>query len=409
MSEQNVRIKMNRRVVITGMCVATGNGANKEEFRVNLFLGKLGIKECSLFPTQKLRTSYFGELEQPLAYEATTWSENGRMEALMEQTLPYLYTDASYSKEEIMALGNRACICFASLLGHIGKIVTYAKQEKMGDTDEQWLSHCMDYVTWLKENSGITGGCYIDSAACASGTTSVGMAYDFIKNGLYDMALVGGADPLTEFSAYGFHAIQSLSRRICRPFDRDRDGINIGEGAAFFLLETLESAQKRNAPIYAEVFGYGLNNDAYHATSPDPSALGAIISMKKALKQGGISPSQVDYINVHGTGTQMNDAMECKAIHEVFKENTEDLAINSTKALVGHCMGASGVIELAAVLLSMQEEKCAPMPDLKNKMQESEQLHFCVETEYKKITYALSNSFAFAGNTASLLVGLPRE
>ena len=398
-------MKTDRRVVITGMCIATGNGKNKEEFCTNLLSGKLGIRECSVFSTEKLRTSYFGEVEEALVYEANTWSEKDRMEALMEMTLPYLYEDASYTKSQLQAMGNRVCICIGSLLGHVGKIMAYARQEKEGKTDEKWLSHSMDYVTWLKQNSGIVGGCYIDSAACASGTTAVGMAYDFIKNGLYDVALVGGADPLTEVAAYGFHAIQSLSRGICRPFDAERDGINIGEGAGFFLVETLESAQKRNAHIYAEILGYGLNNDAYHATSPDPSGAGAITSMKKALEQGNVLPNQIDYINMHGTGTQINDAMECKAIHEVFQGCSKQFAINSTKALVGHCMGASGAIELAAILLSMQEHQSAPMPYLKNILEEGESLPLNAEGEVKDIHYALSNSFAFAGNTASLLIG----
>lgn len=394
-----------RRVVITGMCVTAGNGKDKEEFCASLLSGKSGIRKCSVFPTEELRTPWFGEIEEKLIYEASSWSEQDRMEALMGMTLPHLYADASCTKEELKAMGSRACICVGSLLGHIGRLMAYAREEAGGQKEERWLGHCMDYIAWLKKNSGVTGGCYIDSAACASGTTAAGMAYDFIRNGIYDAALVGGADPLTEVAAWGFHALQSLSTGICRPFDQERDGINIGEGAAFFLFETPESAKRRNAEIYAEVLGYGLNNDAYHATSPDPSGAGAGASMREALSSAGIAPEQIDYINAHGTGTKINDAMECRAIREVFKEHAKDLAVNTTKALVGHCMGASGAVELSAVLLSMQKGLCAPMPGLRHPMEERGEVCLKAEGEERSIQYALSNSFAFAGNTASLLIG----
>lgn len=392
-----------RQVVITGMGLVVGNGKNKAEFWENSRSGISGIKECSLFPTDKLKTAYFGQVEEELLYEASSWKKQGRVEALMKLALEQLYEDAGYTKEVMEAQGRKACLCLGTLLATQGRIMAFARREKAGERQLSWLSHMVDYGPWLKRESGVRGGLYIDSAACASGTTAVGMAYDFIKNGTYDVALAGGADALTETSAWGFHALWSLSSGICNPFDRERDGINIGEGATFFLLETLESARKRGAHIYGEILGYGLNNDAYHITSPDPEGTGAVASMRAALAQGGISPEQVDYINAHGTGTKANDAMECKAIGQVFQG--KDVAVNSTKALVGHCMGASGAVELAAVLLSMEHGYCCPMPGLQSPMEEAEEFVVGQEGQKKQIHYALSNSFAFAGNTASILVG----
>ncbi|HIX59189.1 MAG TPA: beta-ketoacyl-[acyl-carrier-protein] synthase family protein [Candidatus Blautia gallistercoris] len=422
-----------RRVVITGLSVVAGNGRNKEEFLENSCKGVSGIRPCTLYPTEQLRTPYFGQVEIPLVYEAGSWDEEDRMEALMRISLEQMYADAGYTREKMAEHGTKACLCLGSLLGSAGKILAFAKRESAGRETAGWLSHTVDYGSWLREKSGVRGGMYIDSAACASSTTAVGMAFDLIRNGLYDVALAGGADPLTEVSAYGFHALQSLSQGVCSPFDQERDGINIGEGAAFFLMETLESARARNAHIYGEVLGYGLNNDAYHITSPDPEGAGAAASMERAIQNGGLKKDQVDYVNAHGTGTPVNDQMEVKAIGKVFGEAGGEMVqgqsaaadgeadpetvssrirtvrVNSTKALVGHCMGASGAVELAAVLLSMEKGSLFPMPNLKEALEVPENVELCREETDGPVRYALSNSFAFAGNTASLLVGAPSE
>lgn len=394
-----------RRVVITGLSVIAGNGKDKEEFRENCGKGVSGIRRCSLFPTEKLRTPWFGQVEEPMVYESDSWDEKDRIQALMESALGQLYQDSGCSKDQMEQLGRRGCLCLGTLLAPTAKILAFAKEERQGTVQPGWLSHTVDYGSWLREKSGVKGGVYIDSAACASGTTAVGMAYDFLAHGLYDVAVAGGADPLTEVSAFGFHSLQSLSTGVCRPFDCERDGINIGEGAAFFLLETEAHARKRHAKIYGEILGYGLNNDAYHITSPDPEGEGAAASMRRALEIGKIRADQVDYINAHGTGTQVNDVMEGKAMEKVFTESEKQLAVSSTKSLVGHCMGASGAVELAALLLGMEDAWVHPMPNLENPMPLPEKIKISRKGQNRQIRFALSNSFAFAGNTASLLIG----
>lgn len=402
-----------RRVVITGMSVVAGNGKNKEEFYSGCASGKLGIRQCTLFPVEELMTGYFGQVEQELVYEADSWKDEDRMEALMNLAFDQMLKDASFTREALSGYGKKACLCMGTLLSATGKIMAYARRKAAGNRQLAWMSHTVNYISELRKKSGVRGGIYIDSAACASSTTAAGMAFDFIRNGVYDMAVVGGADPLTEVSACGFHALQSLSTGVCNPFDENRNGINIGEGAAFFLFETLESAKARNARIYGEVLGYGLNNDAYHITSPDPEGAGAVASMKQALAMGAVAPGQVDYINTHGTGTRANDPMECGAIQKVFEgvsdENHHGPVVNSTKALVGHCMGASGAVELASILLGMEHGICFPMPKLKEPLKEKGALQLSGNSVPCEIRYALSNSFAFAGNTASLLVGSYEE
>ena len=229
----------------------------------------------------------------------------------------------------------------------------------------------------------------------------IGITFDMIKNDKVDMVIAGGADQMTEFSCVGFHALKSLSNYKCKPFDKKRDGINIGEAGAFFLVEELQHALDRNAKIYGEILGYGINNDAYHITSPSPDGEGAKASMKMALKDTGVELSQIDYINAHGTGTELNDSMESKAINDLFDHA---VTVSSTKATIGHCMAASGALEFAAVLLAIKYGQVPPTLGLTDKMDECEKMDYNTELRDKNVEYAMSNSFAFAGNSASILV-----
>lgn len=394
-----------RRVVITGIGVAAGNGADREAFARACREGSSGLRTCTVFPGEKLRTDQFGEVPGERIREPAGAEGDSRTKSLLEPVLEEVWRDAGCSREWMEEQGSKSCLCLGTLLSASEHVLAYARREGQGKDTDGWLEHSVDYISWLAERSGVRGGVYVDSAACASATTSLGMAYDFIKNGIYDQALAGGADPLLAVSAFGFHALQSLSREVCSPFDAHRDGINIGEGAALFLMETAESARKRGAAVYGEVLGYGLNNDAFHMTRPDPEGAGAYASMAAALREGQILPGQVDYINAHGTGTPVNDIMELKAIHRLVGEGQNAPVVNSTKALIGHCMGASGAIELAALLLQMRDGICDPMPNLKTPMEETGGLDIRPEAHACRIRYALSNSFAFAGNTASILIG----
>ena len=241
-----------RRVVITGLSVVAGNGRNKEEFLENSCKGVSGIRPCTLYPTEQLRTPYFGQVEIPLVYEAGSWEEEDRMEALMGISLEQMYADAGYTRKKMAEHGTKACLCLGSLLGSAGKILAFAKRESAGKETAGWLSHTVDYGSWLREKSGVRGGMYIDSAACASSTTAVGMAFDLIRNGLYDVALAGGADPLTEVSAYGFHALQSLSQGVCSPFDQERWDQYRRRGCLFFSWRHWSRRWQRGAHIYGD-------------------------------------------------------------------------------------------------------------------------------------------------------------
>ncbi len=382
-----------KRAVITGMGVICGNASDKEEFRRACTDGISGIRKCTAFSAEGLMTEYFGE--------NTKIKGDNRLYELIRISAAEMLDDAGIDSGYISSLGTNCRMFFGTLLSTADHYYKHSKAKADGKSDN-FLASMNDYASYAKELFGVKGAISVSSAACASGTTAVGMAFDHIRNGICDLAVAGGADPLMIIAAYGFNALRSLSSGICDPYDESRDGINIGECGAFFTVESLEHALERNAKIYCEIIGYGLGNDAYHITSPDPSGSGAYMTMLSAVKDGGIFPEQIDYINGHGTGTPINDSMEVKAIDLLYENSDKKPAFSSTKALIGHCMGSSGAIELASVILSMNSGKYIPMPNLKNPINGEKSLSS--ETYGINIDHALSNSFAFAGNSASLLI-----
>lgn len=384
-----------QRVVITGIGAICGNASNKDELFDACINGRSGIRKCTAFDATELITEYFGENENV--------SSENRLYDLIEKSCVEMMEDAKINPEMLSEKKSRCRLFYGTLLSNTESYFSHSKKKEQGQLESDDLAKMNDYAAYVTELLGIKGSVYISSAACASGTTAIGMAMDYIRNGICETAVVGGADPLTEIAAYGFHALKSLSKEICNPYDENRDGINIGECGAFFFLESLEHAQKRNADIYCELIGYGLGNDAYHITSPEPEGNGAYRTMVMALEDGKIRPDQLDYINGHGTGTVINDEMELKAIERLFENNDKRILVSSTKALIGHCMGSSGAIELASIIMSMKNNKYIPMPNLQSPI-EKKNITMLSHTDDVNIEYALSNSFAFAGNSASILV-----
>lgn len=381
------------RVVITGMGIVAGNTVGKEEFYHACINGISGISKCTAFDTSGLTTEYFGQADI---------SGDNRLYALTRLAAEEMLEDCGWTPAQISETGTRCRLFVGTLLASADISFLHSLNKRNKAADHGTLAKMNDYISDIKELFGVRGTAHIASTACASGTTAAGMAFDYIRSGIADIAVMGGTDPLTIVAAYGFNALKSLSCGICNPYDTYRDGINIGECGAFFFVESLDHALQRKAHIYCEIAGYGLGNDAFHATSPDPEGNGAYNTMLSAICEGGISPDKVDYVNGHGTGTKINDAMEIKAMEKLFSDSPEKPALSSTKALIGHCMGASGAAELASIILSMQRHKYIPMPALSQPISDS--FFMSDKTAELDIRYALSNSFAFAGNSASLLL-----
>jgi 3-oxoacyl-[acyl-carrier-protein] synthase II len=245
--------------------------------------------------------------------------------------------------------------------------------------------------------------------ACATGAHSIGDACRMIQYGDADVMVAGGTEAnLTPLTVGGFNALKSLSRRndapekASRPFDMERDGFVIAEGAGILVIEELEHARKRGARIYAEIVGYGYNGDAHHITAPSPDGDGAARCMKLALKDAGITPDDVDYINAHGTSTDLNDASETVAIKKVFGEKAHKVAVSSTKSMTGHLLGAAGAVEAIFSILAIRDQVCPPTINYEHPDPECD-LDYVPNTARKqRIKMAISNSFGFGGTNAVL-------
>lgn len=245
--------------------------------------------------------------------------------------------------------------------------------------------------------------------ACATATNSIGDAFKVIERGDADAMITGGAEaPITKMSLAGFTANKALSlnpdpETACRPFDKDRDGFIIGEGAGIVILEEYEHAKARGAKIYAEIVGYGATGDAYHITAPAPNGEGAARAMKMAIDDAGLTPDKVDYINAHGTSTPYNDEYETQAIKTVFGEHAKKLAISSTKSMTGHTLGASGGIEAIFALLTIRDNIIAPTIHLKNQDEVCDLDYVPNEAREANVNVVISNSFGFGGHNATLV------
>lgn len=264
--------------------------------------------------------------------------------------------------------------------------------------------------SWISLSINAKGlsSCYV--TACASGTNALGEAFLAIKNNRADIIVSGGFECATnEIGFAGFSNMHTLSTRnddpkkASRPFDKDRDGFVMGEGGALLILEELEHAKKRGVNIIAEFAGYGLTSDAYHITSPNPDGEGAAKAMKDALENAGIKPEAIDYINAHGTSTDINDKMETKAIKDVFGEHAYKLCVSSTKSMTGHLLGGAGGIEGLVIAKTVLEDKIPPTINLDNPDEGMDLDYVPYKMREKTVNYAMSNSFGFGGHNAVII------
>jgi len=255
---------------------------------------------------------------------------------------------------------------------------TLGEERQVGDLSERWVGSgpsSVDSGFYLRSDNhhlaslvaaqwGLGGSVQLCAAACSSGNASIASAYDLISSGAADTMIAGGVDTLTRSIYCGFQRMGALSKGICRPFDRRRDGVSFGEGAGMVVLEELEQATRRGARIYAEVAGYGMSNDAHHVTAPDPSGDGFARAMTQALSSTGLSPASIDYVSAHGTGTPYNDRAEIRAMKTVFGECGKPVPMSSIKSMIGHTNGAASAIEAVACALALTRQAVPPTANL---------------------------------------------
>lgn len=298
----------------------------------------------------------------------------------------------------------RTGIISATSVGGMGMTenlwLDYLNVEKSGD----WLKYieaheCGDSTEFIADNLGIKDYLSTISTACSSSANAIMFGARLIKHGILDRVVVGGTDSMARFTINGFMTLMILDKEQCKPFDANRQGLNLGEGAGFIVIESEKAAQGKE--IFAELSGYGNSNDAYHQTASSPDGAGAFLAMEKALKKSGLKPSEIDYINAHGTGTTINDLSEGTAIDKLFSKNVP--SISSTKAYTGHTLGACAAIEAVFSILSIKHNTIFPNLNYKTSMEELSFKPTTTLEKGKKINHVLSNSFGFGGNTSALI------
>lgn len=389
---------MERRVVISGIGLYSCLGTKLDEIGKKLECNKNTLNVGKFLKIEPFNKMYFGvgDIDDP---EMSFYRNLEKIELIALKTIGSCLNDSRLTKEDICNMEDKVGLSLSTSLAGIDHII---KSVEVAENAGEWLVYCRRFINLIMSEIGIGGPCYTTSSACAAGTAGVGLGFDMIKSEEVDMCIVGGVDHLSLFSILGFNSLSTLSRGICRPFDLKRNGINLGEGACFFILEEFDHALLRNAPLYGEILGYGLANDAYSMTSPNPDGTAARYAMEMALREAKLKEDEHIYINAHGTGTMANDSMEIKAIREVW--NDKRMLVSSTKSRTGHCLGAAGSIELAIALCSLIYKKQYLTFHSELDITENKEIFQGIETECFK--YALSNSFAFAGHAASIVIGV---
>ena len=396
-----------RRVVITGIGIVSSVGFGREAFWNAIITGKSGISEVTSIDTSSYRCHRGGEVknfnpEQYISKRKIKFL--GRSSQLAIAASSQALDDARFKHKD--AVQREMGVFIGTTLGEqpLEQLLAAWAQGGLKNIDRNKVFQAS--VNNVSENVGMyfktTGPNYLIPTACAAGNYAIGCGFDLIKSGDLSYALVGGAEAFSTIAFTGFQRIYAMSPDIVRPFDKNRKGMMLGEGAGILFLESYKSAVKRGAHIYAEILGYGLSCDAFHATAPD--SYGIARAMEKAMEESGIVYKDVDYICAHGTGTNINDKTESKAIKDVFKERHKEVMVSSIKSMLGHPMGAASAIEAAACCLAVQNNIVPPTMNFETPDPECD--IDCVPNKPRKakINIALNNGFAFGGNNACVVI-----
>lgn len=407
---------MKRRVVVTGLGAVTPIGNTVPEFWDGIKAGKVGIGEITQFDTSGYKVKLAAEVKGFVAKERMDFKAAKRMEPFAQYAVAAAkeaYEDAGLdiSKEDPYRVG----VIVGSGIGSLRETEReYEKIQTRGPSRVNPLMVPLMISNMAAGNIsiqlGLKGKCTNVVTACASGTHSIGDAFRAIQYGDADVMLAGGAEScICPLGVAGFTSLTALSTspdplRASIPFDKDRGGFVLGEGAGIVALEELEHARARGAKIYAELVGYGATGDAYHITSPAEDGSGAAKAMELAIKEAGIAPSQVDYINAHGTGTHHNDLFETKAIKLALGDAAGRAAINSTKSMIGHLLGAAGGVEFVVCVKAIQDGFVHQTMGTRDVDEECDLNYTVGAFAERDINYALTNSLGFGGHNATLLL-----
>lgn len=412
---------MKRRVVITGMGAVTPIGNTVEEFWQGILETQVGIGPITKFDTTDFKVKLAAEVKEFDPKLHMDFKAAKRMDAFSQYAVvaaqeAFAQAGLDMEKEDPYRVG----VIIGSGVGGLGVMeAEHAKLMEKGPSRVSLLMVPMMICNMAAGNVAITlglkGKCTNVVTACATGSHSIGDAFRAIQYGDADVMLAGGAESsITPLGVAGFTSLQALTtsqdaNHASIPFDKERGGFVMGEGAGVVVLEELEHAKKRGANILAEIVGYGATCDAYHITSPAEDGSGAATAMTLAMKDAGVEPAQVTYVNAHGTSTHHNDLFETRAIHLAFGEQARELYVNSTKSMIGHLLGAAGAVECIVCVKSVMEDYIHPTVNSKEADEECDLNYVFGEGVHTKVEYAISNSLGFGGHNASLLIAKYRE
>ncbi|CAN5258959.1 beta-ketoacyl-ACP synthase II [soil metagenome] len=408
-----------RRVVVTGLGALTPLGNNVHEFWAGLAAGVSGAAPITKFDASKFRTQFACELKNFDPNNHFDRKEVRKMDPFTHFAMVSCEEAVNDSGLDLNSINlDRAGVIWGSGIGGIKTFQDEVVNFSQGDGSPRFnpffipkmiVDICSGYIS-IKY--GFRGPNFVTVSACASATNALIDAFNYIRLGKAEIIISGGSEAaITEAGVGGFNAMKALSERndspetASRPFDKDRDGFVLGEGAGALVLEDYEHAKARGAKIYAELVGGGMSADAFHITAPHPEGSGAKNVMINALSDADISPDKIDYINVHGTSTPLGDISETQAIQKVFGDHAYNLNISSTKSMTGHLLGAAGAIEAIAAILAIENQTVPPtINHFTDDVNFDPKLNFTFnKAEERKVNYALSNTFGFGGHNTSII------
>jgi len=404
------------RVVVTGVGAVTPLGNNLESSWANCLAGKSGIGPITRFDAAKFNVRFAGEVKDFPVDAYVPKKEQKKMDTFIHYTMAC--TQMAMEMAGLKVDPEQAHRAGAIIGVGMGGLPTIEEQFlKMHERGPDRLSPFFipAVITNLAAGQvsithGLRGPNYSVTSACASGAHSIGEAVEYIRRGTCDVMVAGGAEStICGLGIGGFAAMRALSTRneeptrASRPFDKDRDGFVLAEGAAILILESLEHAEKRGAQILCEVTGYGVSSDAHHMTNPAPEGAGAAIAVRRALEDARMNPSEIQYVNAHGTSTPVGDELETLALKKAFGDHSKKLWVSSTKSMTGHTLGAAGAIEAAFCVMALKDQAVPPTINLENPGEGCDLDYVPTTARQGKLTSVLNNSFGFGGTNACLI------
>ncbi|WP_026631590.1 beta-ketoacyl-[acyl-carrier-protein] synthase family protein [Dyadobacter alkalitolerans] len=394
-----------KKVLVTGMGIISAIGENLSENHANLRQGKTGITAAAHFDSRYAALLPFGEIacsNERLRELLGLQDRAGytRTDLLATKAFDEAIKDANLSADQLSSFDT--AFISATTVGGMCLTDQLYEDANLKTSGSEYLEsyNCAAHTITLLEKYNIRGFSDTINTACSSSANAILMGARLIRSGRAKRVIVGGVDSLAKYTVNGFNSLKILSASACKPFDENRDGLNLGEAAAYLVLEAEDVVGDKR--VYAEVAGYGNANDAHHPSAMSDEAIGAMLSMREAIESAGISFNRIDYINAHGTGTPNNDEVELTGMTKLFEEIPP---FNSTKSYTGHTLGAAGAVEAIFSILSIVHDEIFPSLHVKTAMSSHKAQPVAALIQDKKVAYVLSNSFGFGGNCTSLVFG----